>query len=143
LVEGPQGPATQAREIFVVGIVIVSHSAELARGLADLARQMAGPELSIEVAGGGPGGTLGTDDGLVRDAIRHADTGDGVVVLCDLGSSILTVRHVLERQSNRTAVLADAPLVEGTVAAAVVASVGVPVEDVLNAAEAARGASKL
>jgi PTS hybrid protein len=126
----------------VVGIVIVSHSAELARGVAELASQMAGPEVPIELAGGGPEGALGTDDGLVRDAIRRANRGDGVVVLGDLGSAILTIRHVLERQSNGHARLVDAPLVEGAVAAAVVASTGSPVEDVALAAEAARGANK-
>ena len=127
----------------MVGIVVVSHSVELARGVAELAGQVAGPEVRIEPAGGGPGGTLGTDDGLVRDAIRHAEQGDGVLVLGDLGSAILTIRHVLERQSNGHVRLADAPLVEGTVAAAVVASAGCSLADVVAAAEGARGASKL
>jgi PTS hybrid protein len=127
----------------VVGIVVVSHSAELARGVAELASQVAGPHVRIEVAGGGPGGTLGTDDGLVRDAIRRANRGDGVIVLGDLGSAILTIRHVLERSGNGHALLADAPLVEGAVAAAVVASTGGALEDVAQAAEVARGASKL
>ncbi len=127
----------------MVGIVVVSHSLDLARGVAELASQMAGPDVRIEVAGGGPQGTLGTDDGLVRDAIRRADQGDGVLVLGDLGSAILTIRHVLERQSNGHVRLADAPLVEGAVAAAVIASVGSPLADVLQAAEEARGANKL
>jgi PTS hybrid protein len=80
----------------LVGIVIVSHSADIARGVAELASQMAGPEVRIELAGGGPDGGLGTDDALVREAIRRANQGDGVVVLGDLGSAILTIRHVLE-----------------------------------------------
>ena len=104
---------------------------------------MAGPDVRIEVAGGGPDGALGTDDTLVRDAIRRANQGDGVVVLGDLGSAILTIRHVLERQSNGHARLVDAPLVEGAVAAAVVASTGCALGDVANAAEEARGANKL
>ena len=127
----------------MVGIVVVSHSAELARGVAELAGQVAGPDVRIEVAGGGPDGGLGTDDGLVRDAIRRANQGEGVVVLGDLGSAILTIRHVLERQRNGHAVLVDAPLVEGAVAAAVVASTGSNVDEVARAAEVARGASKL
>ena len=126
-----------------MGIVVVSHSAELARGVAELAGQVAGPEVRIEVAGGGPDGTLGTDDALVRDAIRRANQGDGVVVLGDLGSAILTIRHVLERQVNGHARLADAPLVEGAVAAAVVASTGCELAQVAQAAEEARGARKL
>jgi dihydroxyacetone kinase phosphotransfer subunit len=127
----------------VVGIVVVSHSADLARGVAELASQMAGPDVRIEVAGGGPDGTLGTDDSLVRDAIRRANQGDGVIVLGDIGSAILTIRHVLERQSNGHARLVDAPLVEGAVAAAVVASAGCAADDVARAAEEARGATKL
>ena len=126
----------------MVGIVVVSHSAELARGVGELASQMAGPEVRIEIAGGGPDGTLGTDDTLVRDAIRRANQGDGVVVLGDLGSAILTIRHVLERHGNGHGRLVDAPLVEGTVAAAVVASVGCELAEVSRAAEEARGASK-
>jgi phosphoenolpyruvate---glycerone phosphotransferase subunit DhaM len=126
----------------VVGIVLVSHSSELAIGLADLARQMAGPDVTIEVAGGGPDGRLGTDGDRVRDAIRHADTGDGVVVLGDIGSAFLTIRHVLERMNGRVR-LVDAPFVEGTVSAAVVASVGSALDDVAKAAEEARGANKL
>ena len=127
----------------MVGIVVVSHSADLARGVAELASQMAGPDVRVEPAGGGPGGSLGTDDALVRDAIRRANQGDGVVILGDLGSAILTIRHVLERQANGHARLVDAPLVEGAVAAAVVASSGCALPEVSKAAEEARGASKL
>jgi PTS hybrid protein len=126
----------------MVGIVLVSHSPELATGLAALAGQMAGPEVGIEAVGGGPDGRLGTDGDRVRDAIRHADRGDGVVVLGDLGSAILTIRHVLEGM-NGSVRLADAPLVEGAVAAAVVASAGLALDEVAKAAEEARGANKL
>jgi len=126
-----------------VGTVVVSNTAELARGVAELASQMAGPDVRIETAGGGPDGALGTDDTLVRDAIRRANQGDGVIVLGDIGSAILTIRHVLERQGNGHARLVDAPLVEGTVAAAVIASTGCALPDVVLAAEEARGANKL
>jgi PTS hybrid protein len=126
----------------VVGIVLVSHSSDLAGGLAELARQMAGPDVNIEVAGGGPDGRLGTDGDRVRDAIRHADAGDGVVVLGDIGSAFLTIRHVLERMNGRVR-LVDAPFVEGTVSAAVVASAGSALDDVAKAAEDTRGANKL
>jgi phosphoenolpyruvate---glycerone phosphotransferase subunit DhaM len=127
----------------MVGIVLVSHSPELAGGLAALAGQMAGPEVAIEAAGGRAGGDLGTDEDLVRAALSRADAGDGVVVLADLGSSILTVRHLLERRANGHVRLADAPFVEGAVSAAVTASAGAPLEEVVRAAEEARGARKL
>jgi PTS hybrid protein len=127
----------------VVGIVVVSHSSDLAKGLAALASQMAGPAVRIEPAGGLPDGSLGTDEDTVRAAIRAADQGEGVVVLGDLGSAILTVRHVLERQANGHVRLVDAPIVEGAVAAAVTASANMPLDDVARSAEEARGAGKL
>ena len=126
----------------MVGVVVVSHSAEIARGVVDMASQMAGDEVRLESAGGDSLGTLGTDEGLVRQAIRRADQGDGVVVLADLGSAVLTIRHILEG-ANGVVKFADAPVVEGAVAAAVVASMGLPLEDVVNGAEEARGARKL
>jgi PTS hybrid protein len=128
----------------VVGIVVVSHSSDLAEGLAALAAQMAGPDVRIEPAGGLPDGGLGTDEDRVRAAIRAADQGEGVVILGDLGSAILTVRHVLERHNGNGSVrLVDAPIVEGAVAAAVTASANMPLDDVARSAEDARGAGKL
>jgi phosphoenolpyruvate---glycerone phosphotransferase subunit DhaM len=127
----------------MVGIVLVSHSAELVHGLAALAGEMAGDEVRIEAAGGGPDGGLGTDGARVRAAIERADQGAGVLVLGDLGSAILTVRAVLADHGNGHVRLADAPLVEGAVAAAVAASAGMDLEFVVQAAEEARGYSKL
>jgi PTS hybrid protein len=127
----------------MVGIVLVSHSASLANGLADLASQMAGPTVEIIPVGGAPGGDLGTDEDGVRTAIRRADVGRGVVVLADLGSSVLTARHVLESRANGHVRLVDAPFVEGAVAAAVASSAGGAIEAVVDAAEGARGANKL
>jgi len=128
----------------VVGIVVVSHSSDLAEGLAALAAQMAGPDVRIEPAGGLPDGSLGTDEDRVRAAIKAANQGSGVVILGDLGSAILTVRHVLERHNGNGSVrLVDAPIVEGAVAAAVTASANMPLDDVARSAEDARGAGKL
>ena len=141
----------------MVGIVIVSHSRQIASGAAELAGQMAGPDVRIEAAGGDPAGGLGTDGARITAAIAAADTGDGVIVLGDLGSAILTVRAVLDgdeidgaaHDANGAsairvrAVLADAPLVEGAVTAAVVASAGVDLDAVVQAAEEARGHRKL
>ena len=126
----------------MVGIVIVSHSREIASGTAALAAQMAGPEVRIEAAGGAPDGGLGTDGALVGAAIIAADQGDGAIVLGDLGSAILTARHVLEEQVNGSVRLVDAPLVEGAIAAAVVASAGMGIDEVASAAEEARAVPK-
>ncbi len=99
--------------------------------------------MDIIAAGGDPGGELGTDEDRVRTAVRRADSGGGVVVLADLGSSVLTTRHILESAANGHARLADAPFVEGAVAAAVASSAGAAIEGVVQAAEEARGVNKL
>jgi PTS hybrid protein len=127
----------------LVGIVVVSHSVELARGTVALASQMAGPQVRIQAAGGAPDGGLGTNEPLVRRAIAEAQNGQGVLVLADLGSSILTVRSILEDEPGGDTRLADAPLVEGAVAAAVMASTGASLEQVLGAAQEARTVGKL
>jgi phosphoenolpyruvate---glycerone phosphotransferase subunit DhaM len=127
----------------LVGIVLVSHSFELAHGLAALASQLAGAEVRVEPAGGAPDGSLGTTGDAVWAAITRAECGQGVVVLADLGSSVLTVRHLLEEaRSNGHVRLVDAPFVEGAIAAAVMSSAGQQLDDVARAAEEARGASK-
>ncbi len=80
----------------MVGIVLVSHSAALAGGLAEIVGQVAGEAVHVETAGGSSDGRLGTSGEKVEAALENADTGDGVVVLFDLGSSVLVVRHLLE-----------------------------------------------
>ncbi|HRE25960.1 MAG TPA: PTS-dependent dihydroxyacetone kinase phosphotransferase subunit DhaM, partial [Anaerolineales bacterium] len=76
----------------MVGIVIVSHSQKLAEGVVELARQMAGPDVPIIAAGGlrEPVGAIGTDIAVIGEALDAADQGDGVLVLMDLGSAILS-----------------------------------------------------
>ena len=127
-----------------VGLVIVSHSSAIASGLAEMVAQVAGPDVPIVTAGGGPEGTLGTDGGRVLEALRTVD-GPGAVVLADLGSSLLSVRAALAELSPDQAeriVLANAPLVEGAIAAGVTASTGASLTDVAAAAEEARGVPK-
>jgi PTS hybrid protein len=127
-----------------VGLVIVSHSAAIASGLAEMVAQVAGPDVPIVTAGGGPEGTLGTDGGRVLEALRTVD-GPGAVVLADLGSSLLSVRAALAELSPGHAeriVLANAPLVEGAIAAGVTASTGASLTEVAAAAEEARGVPK-
>jgi phosphoenolpyruvate---glycerone phosphotransferase subunit DhaM len=130
-----------------VGIVLVSHSAALAAGTAELAGQVGGGAVLIVPAGGTFDGRLGTSADKVLSAIQSAAAGGGgVVVLPDLGSSVLTVRSLLangELASLGPVELADAPFVEGAVAAAVMAAGGGSLKDVLDAAREARHAGKL
>ena len=126
-----------------VGIVLVSHSAELARGAAHLAGQVSGGTVTIIAAGGTDEGDLGTSAAKVTRGLRLADSGAGVVVLPDLGSAVLTVRAVLEDHGGQSVLLADAPFVEGAVAATVTAAAGGDIKAVAAAAEEARHARKL
>jgi multiphosphoryl transfer protein len=128
----------------MVGLVIVSHSATLAEGVAELARGM-GAEVPIELAGGieAPEPALGTDAARVLDAIERADQGDGVVVLMDLGSAVLSAEMALDLlppERRERVVLSEAALVEGAVAAAVTAKLGAPLADVVAEARGALGA---
>ena len=128
-----------------VGIVLVSHSAALAEGTAELAGQIAGGTVIIATAGGTEDGRIGTSIDKVERALRLADGGAGVVILPDLGSSVLTVRALLADADDLPdqVNVADAPFVEGAVAATVTAAAGGDVKAVLNAAEEARHARKL
>jgi phosphoenolpyruvate---glycerone phosphotransferase subunit DhaM len=128
-----------------VGIVLVSHSAPLAEGTAELAGQVGGGTVTIATAGGTDDGRLGTSIDKVERALRLADAGAGVVILPDLGSSVLTVRTLLADPEDLPVqvAVADAPFVEGAVAAAVMAAAGGDLTAVLDAAQEARHARKL
>src|SRR6478752_6813243 len=80
---------------MTVGLVLVSHSRELANGLADVAAQMA-PAVTIAPAGGLEDGGIGTSFELITAAIEKADTGAGAILLYDLGSGFLTAETALE-----------------------------------------------
>ena len=129
-----------------VRLVLVSHSAAIAEGLAELVGQVAGPEVGIVATGGGPDGSLGTDGGKVLEVLRAAAAGGEAVVLVDIGSSVLSVRSALEELSpveRERILVADAPLVEGAIAAGAAASMGCSSPEVAQAAEEARSAGKL
>ena len=132
-------------ENATVGIVLVSHSAALAAGTADLAGQMGGGLVRIVAAGGTDDDRLGTSMSKLRRALADADSGAGVLILPDLGSSVLTVRALLADDGPVPAELevADAPFVEGAVAAAVTAATGADLKTVRGAAEEAWHARKL
>lgn len=120
-----------------VGLVVVSHSAQLAAGVVELAAQMA-RDVVLVAAGGTDDGGIGTSLDKVTAALGQAETGSGVVVLTDLGSAVMTAETALEFMGNPdTIVLADAPLVEGAVAAAVSAQSGADLAVVRKAAETA------
>ena len=125
-------PAERTGAMSRVGLVVVSHSAQLAAGVVEVAAQMA-PNVTVVPAGGTADGGIGTDFDAVTAAIERADGGAGVVVLYDLGSARMIAEMAIETAEG--ARLADAPLVEGAVAAAVAAEGEADVDGVVSAAE--------
>lgn len=121
---------------MTVSLVVVSHSGKIADGAAELAAQMA-PDVVVFTAGGTSDGRIGTSLEKVLAALDKAGNG-GTVILTDLGSAVMTAESALEFAENaEDVVLADAPLVEGIVAAAVAAQGGADMQAVRRAAEAA------
>jgi phosphoenolpyruvate-protein phosphotransferase/dihydroxyacetone kinase phosphotransfer subunit len=122
----------------MVGIVVVSHSPDLARAAVSLALQMVhGPAPRIEIAAGTSDDRLGTDAARVAEAIVAADSGDGVVVIMDLGSAVLSAELAIELlpEPRITTRLVPAAFVEGIFAAVVSAAAGAELETVARDAE--------
>ncbi len=121
-----------------VGIVIVSHSAKVAEGAADMVRQMVGDEVPLAWAGGNSDGGLGTDVGHILAAIDAAWSEAGVAILVDLGgaetNSEMAIEMLDEARQKRIAIC-NAPIVEGAVIAATEASGGSPLDIVKQTAE--------
>ncbi len=127
----------------MINIVVVSHSAQLAQGVEQLARQMMRGEGCKLVLAAGVDDELhpiGTDAVKVMEAIESVADGEGIVVLMDLGSALLSAETALELLDPEVAakvVLCAAPLVEGTLAAVVAANAGGSLEQVLAEAQGA------
>ncbi|SEJ96790.1 dihydroxyacetone kinase, phosphotransfer subunit [Propionispira arboris] len=120
----------------MVGIVIVSHSSKVADGIKDIAQQMA-KDVNIIAAGGTADGEIGTDAFKIQEAILKANTGNGVLIMVDLGSAVLSAETALEfldEELRQNVCIADAPIVEGTIVGAVQASTGAMLKDVLKTA---------
>ncbi len=121
-----------------VGIVIVSHSPDVARGAADMVRQMVGPEVPLAWCGGDPGGGLGTSVEAILGAIRRAWSERGVAILVDLGgaeSNSEIAIELLPADQRTRVVVCNAPVVEGAVVAATEASGGATLAEVRRTAE--------
>ncbi len=131
----------------MVGIIIVSHSSKAAEGIKEIAIQMAeNPDLKILACGGNSVGGIGTDPDAISQALEEVYSKDGVVVIADLGSAVMSVELLLETMPPEKAEkikIADTPILEGSVMAAVEASIGADLLSVLASAEGAREMRKL
>jgi phosphoenolpyruvate---glycerone phosphotransferase subunit DhaM len=129
-----------------VGLVLVSHSARLAHGVREVAEQVTQGSVRVIAVGGAEDGSLGTNAIAIVAAIESLSDDDGVLVLVDLGSAVLSAETALDQldvELRERVRLADAPFVEGAVAAAVEASLDSGLDEVLAVAEAARVQAKL
>jgi PTS hybrid protein len=121
-----------------VSLVIVSHSPDVARGTADMVRQMVGDEVKVAHCGGNPEGGLGTDVQRILHAIEQAWSPRGVAILVDLGgaetNSEMAIEMLPEDRRGRV-VLCNAPIVEGAIMAATEASGGASLAEVRATAE--------
>ncbi len=121
-----------------VSIVIVSHSPEVARGVAAMVGQMVGEDVHCAHCGGNPDGGLGTDPGQIKAAIERVWSAGGVAVMVDLGGAEMNAEMAIELlpEERRSRVrICDAPVVEGAVMAATEASSGADLDQVVATAE--------
>jgi phosphoenolpyruvate---glycerone phosphotransferase subunit DhaM len=121
-----------------VALLIVSHSADVARGTADMARQMAGQDVTIGWTGGGPDGGLGTSMGAIIEQLEAIWRAEGVAVLVDVGGTETHSEMAIEALSPDKAGsvrICQAPLVEGAIMAAAEAAAGSTLDQVCAAAE--------
>lgn len=128
----------------MVGVLIISHSPKVAEGALELATQMVGSELRIAAVGGTSDGEIGTNPDAITGALRQILTPDGAIILADLGSAVMCAETVIEAEEVQDrVVIANAPLVEGAVIAALESSLGKSLLEVVAAAEAAGTMVKL
>ncbi len=121
----------------MVGLLIVSHSVQIAAGVKELADQMTRGHVPISAVGGTSDGRIGTNPDGIRASFEAMAGPDGVLVLMDLGSAVLSALCALEGV-RYPALFSDAPLVEGTLLAAVEAAAGGDLQRTAAAAERAR-----
>ena len=126
----------------MIGLVVVSHSAKASEGICEIAAEMGG-DARIEPAGGDEEGGIGTSAPAIEAAIEAADDGDGVVVLVDLGSAVMNAELGIE-MAEVDARIADAPILEGALNAAVEATnPKATIDSVVEKAEEARDYRKV
>ncbi|MBQ6005050.1 MAG: PTS-dependent dihydroxyacetone kinase phosphotransferase subunit DhaM [Selenomonadaceae bacterium] len=124
----------------MVGIVIVSHSQKLAEGIVEISRMMA--NAPIAAAGGLEDGSLGTSYEKILAVIEEVYSADGVAILMDMGSAVMTTEMVLEDFDKPNVKMLDCPLVEGAVLAAVESAGGRTLEEISTLIEDSRTTKK-
>ena len=126
----------------MVGIVVASHSRKLAEGVVELARMMA-PNVPIAAAGGMEDDSTGTSCRKILGAMTQVYSDDGVAILMDIGSAVMTAEIAMEEFNRPKMKLVDCPLVEGAVVAAIESNQGASLEQIEQRASEAATIKKL
>jgi len=130
----------------MISIVVVSHSPKVAQGAKELADEMSQGKVKIFAAGGVDDDTIGTNAERIHTALEEALNDDGVLVLLDMGSAVMSTQMAIEfldEADQEKIKISDAPLIEGIIIASIEASAGNSLADVSSAAEATRQLQKL
>ncbi len=125
----------------MVGIVIVSHSEDLAKSVVGLTAMMA-PDAKIAPAGGLEDGSFGTSFEKIQTAIQSVYSDDGVLVLMDMGSAVMTTEMVIETMAGMKVAMVDCPLVEGSVVATIDAAAGMDFDSIRQALSSVAASNK-
>lgn len=112
------------------GIVLISHSPKVVEGVKDIIRQV-NQDVAIELAGGTDDGEIGTSIDKIQRAIEGAHTGNGVLLLYDLGSAKMNAEMAVEMADQETIRIAEAPLLEGAYVASVEAGMGKTIDEII------------
>ncbi|WP_028783901.1 dihydroxyacetone kinase phosphoryl donor subunit DhaM [Thalassobacillus devorans] len=117
-----------------VGIVVISHSEKAAEGIKEIVDQAVG-KVAVEAAGGLEDGEIGTSLEKIQAAIQHVHNDQGVVMFYDLGSAKMNAEMAIEMLELENVHLAEAPVLEGAYLAAVEASMGKSLKEIVKALE--------
>ena len=126
------------------GVVLVSHSEYIAKGLKELVDEMNDGSVQVVAAGGADGGRIGTSAIKIQGAIESVEDCDHILIYADLGSSILSAETIdlIDEDLAEKVQLVDAPIVEGALAGVVQGTISDDVADVIKASEDARNVHK-
>lgn len=126
----------------MVGFVIVSHSRALAESIVEFTRVMA-DGVPVRAAGGLEDGSFGTSFDRIMEAVEDIYTEDGVLILMDMGSAVMTAEMVIEALGDKKVKMADCPVVEGAVAGTISAAGGMDMETLLEELETVGNIKKI
>lgn len=129
-----------------IGVILVSHSEYIAKGLRELVNEMNDGSVPVIAAGGADGGRIGTSAIKIQEAIESMEDCDHILIYADLGSSILsaeTAMDLIEEELAEKVQIVDAPIVEGALSGVVQATISDDVNEVIRASEEARDVHKI